>query len=344
MGLAGLDEKTVITRVVPPRPAALAALALGGLSIDAVERATPPSVVAEPVPAQTSARGGQAAALLAACRPRQWTKNLLVAAVPAASGELTESDVLLATGLVFLAFCLASSAAYLLNDIRDLEADHRHPRKRERPLASGRLSVRLAAATGAMATVLAVGLSLLAGLAAMGALLGYLALTTSYSVFLKHEPVFDIAAVAGGFFIRAVAGGLASGIYISQWFLIVAAGASLFVVAGMRYAEVRAGGSADAPARRVLASYSPEYLRWVLSAAASVTILAYCLWAFEGRGDLDSTWSGVSVVPFILAMMRYGLLLEQGHGEEPEEIFLGDRVLQLLVVAWALVLGIGVLA
>ena len=309
-----------------------------------MERASQSSAVAEPLPAESPARGGQAGALLAACRPRQWTKNLLVAAVPAAAGELTDSQVLMETGLVFLAFCLASSATYLLNDVRDLEADRSHPRKRNRPLASGRVSVPLALAAAVVAAVVAVGLSLVAGLAAMGALLGYLALTTSYSLYLKHEPVFDITAVAGGFFIRTVAGGLAGGIYISQWFLIVAAGASLFVVAGKRYAELRAGGPDRPPVRQVLASYSPEYLRWVLSAAASVTILAYCLWAFEGRGELESAWSGVSVVPFILGVMRYGLLLEQGHGEEPEEIFLGDRTLQLIAVAWVAVLAAGVAA
>jgi decaprenyl-phosphate phosphoribosyltransferase len=276
-------------------------------------------------------------------RPRLWTRNILVAAVPAAAGELGDPAVILDTGLAFVAFCLASGGVYLVNDVSDVEADRSHPFKRGRPIASGEVSVRLAIAAAAASTAAALLIALLADVALLGAVAGYVLLMTAYSGWLKNEPVFDVATVAAGFFLRAVAGGLATGLYVSQWFVIVAAGASLFVVTGKRYAEL-AGTDGERPARRVLPSYPPDYLRSVLSTAAGVTIVAYCLWAFEDTGQLATGWSAASVVPFVLALMRYGLLVAEGHGEEPEELFLRDRALQLLSVSWLAVLGVGVLA
>lgn len=288
-------------------------------------------------------RRPQLAGLIAAARPRQWPRNVLVAAVPAAAGKLGDPAVILDTALAFVSFCLASSAIYLVNDVGDREADRNHVTKRLRPIASGIVGVRLALVVAAASAVAALSIALLADVALMGAVAGYIVLMIAYTRWLKHQPVFDVASVAAGFFLRAVAGGLATGVYISQWFLIVTAGASLFVVTGKRYAELLGAADAQRPTRRVLASYPPEYLRSVLSTAAGVTILAYCLWAFEDTGELAAGWSGASAVPFVLALMRYALLIEQGHGEEPEQLFLGDRTLQLLSLAWLVVLGVGAL-
>jgi decaprenyl-phosphate phosphoribosyltransferase len=300
---------------------------------------------ARPLPKQPAVWRLQLAGLVAASRPRQWARNVLVAAVPAAAGKLGDPAVVLDTALAFVSFCLASSAIYLVNDVGDREADRNHVTKRHRPIASGALDVRLALAVAAASTVAALLVALLADVALLGAVAGYVVLMTAYTRWLKHEPVFDVTSVAAGFFLRAVAGGLATGLYISQWFLIVAAGASLFVVTGKRYAELMGRGETEMqrPTRRVLSSYPPEYLRSVLSTAAGVTILAYCLWAFEDTGELSAAWSGASVVPFVLALMRYALLVEQGHGEEPEQVFLGDRTLQVLSLGWLVVLGVGAL-
>lgn len=288
-------------------------------------------------------RRPQLAGLIAATRPRQWARNVLVVAVPAAGGKLGDPAVVLDTALAFVSFCLASSAIYLVNDVGDREADRNHETKRRRPIASGIVGVRLALAVAAASTVAALSIALLADVALLGAVAGYIVLMIAYTRWLKHQPVFDVTSVAAGFFLRAVAGGLATGLYISQWFLIVTAGASLFVVTGKRYAELLGKTDVQRPTRRVLSSYPPEYLRSVLSTAAGVTILAYCLWAFEDTGELSAGWSGASVVPFVLALMRYALLIEQGHGEEPEQLFLGDRTLQVLSLAWLAVLGVGAL-
>ena len=298
---------------------------------------------ARPHPSAAS-RGGSSlpVAFLRAARPKQWTKNLLVLAVPAAAGALDRADVLGPTALAILAFTLVSSGTYLLNDAADVEADRVHPVKRNRPVAAGRISVRGAIIGGVVLLLLGLGVAVAANLALFGVVAAYVALTGGYTRWLKHEPVFDIAIVASGFFLRAVAGGVASDLFISRWFLIVAAGGSLFLITGKRYAEKIAGGD-ETGSRATLQHYSADYLRGVLSTAAGITVVAYCLWAFErGVGIEPSGWTGLSTVPFVLGIMRYGLLIDQGHGEEPEEVLLGDRVLLVLGAVWACLLVLGV--
>lgn len=285
------------------------------------------------------------AALLRACRPRQWVKNALVFAVPAAAGELTRGTVLIASVLVATVFCLVSSGTYLFNDAADVEADRLHPVKRSRPIAAGQLSVRRARIVATV--VMALGL-VIAGvlswrlLAVVGA---YVALTSAYTRYLKHMAVYDIAAVAAGFLLRAVAGGVASNIYISRWFLIVAGAGALFLITGKRYAELQAAGTGEGHPRGVLSVYSRDYLRAMLSTTAGVTVVAYCLWAFQGSlHERASSWTAVSAVPFVLGIMRYGLLLEQGHGEEPEEVLRGDRHLRVIGVLWLAALAAGIIS
>ncbi len=283
-------------------------------------------------------------ALVQACRPQQWSKNLLVLAVPAAAGALGEGPVLRDTALALVAFTLVSSGTYLLNDAADLDADQRHPVKQTRAIAAGHVPLRLAVGTGVMLLVAGLGVAVAVGLDLVGILALYVVLTAAYTLRLKHVPVFDIAIVASGFFLRAVAGGVAADLPVSRWFLIVTASGSLFVTIGKRYAE-KTGAASALATRRVLEHYSAEYLRSLLSTSAGVLVLAYCLWAFEGRPeDGPSGWTAVSAVPFVLGVMRYGLLVDHGHGEEPEQLLLADRQLQLLVAGWLVLILIGVLA
>ena len=265
--------------------------------------------------------------------------------MPAAAGRLGEGPVLTDALLALLAFVLVSSGTYLLNDAGDVEADRLHPVKRLRPIAAGELPLRVAVGVGVV--LLAGGLAVATAVALeLGAVvLAYVVLTTLYSRWLKHVPIFDIATVASGFFLRAVAGGVASDIPISRWFLIVAGGGSLFLVTGKRYAELVAAADGAPLRRAALAEYSSEYLRALLSTTAAVTVVAYVLWSFERHGgDPASRWTILSAVPFVLGIMRYGLLVDQGHGEEPEEIVLGDRVLQGIGAVWLLCLAVGVIA
>jgi len=296
-----------------------------------------PSTVSEP--AARRPRRSPARALLVAMRPRQWIKNLLVLAVPAAAGELGNADVLADTALAFLAFCLASAGTYLLNDVADREADRVHPFKRHRPIAAGELSASAATVAAVVALLAACGVALLASPGLLLVIAAYVALTTAYSRALKHVAVFDIAAVASGFFLRAVAGGVAADLFISKWFLILAGGGSMFLVTAKRYAELR--GVPDGSSRRVLAEYSEDYLRAMLSTIAGVVVVAYCIWSFEVRDGV--LWArAASAVPFVLGIMRYGLLVDQGHGEEPEAVLLGDRTLLALAASCVALLALSV--
>jgi decaprenyl-phosphate phosphoribosyltransferase len=276
-----------------------------------------------------------ATALLSALRPRQWAKNVLVLAVPLAAGRLLEPAVLWPSLVALVAFCLASSATYLVNDTLDLEADRAHPVKRDRALARGDLTPRTALVTAAVLVVVALGLAwAFTRPALVWVLVGYLVATIAYSTRLKHEAVVELALLSAGFLLRAVAGGAATGIPVSEWFLIVAAFGSLFMAAGKRFSELLAQPAGEDPARRSLAGYTVTYLRFVWGLAAGVTITAYCLWAFEVGTRSTGSWAAWSVAPFVLAVLRYAVRIDAGQAEAPEEVALRDRTLQVLAVLW----------
>jgi decaprenyl-phosphate phosphoribosyltransferase len=163
----------------------------------------------------------------------------------------------------------------------------------------------------------------------------------SYALSLKHEPVLDLAAVASGFLLRAIAGGVATGIALSQWFLLVAAFGSLFMVAGKRYSEIRSVGS-EAGTRRALQEYSATYLRFVWMLAAGITVTAYSLWALDAQRRGDLPWESLSIVPFVLGLLRYALDVDRGDAGAPEDIVLGDRTLQVLGGVWLVLVVCGI--
>ncbi|MDP9334875.1 MAG: decaprenyl-phosphate phosphoribosyltransferase [Actinomycetota bacterium] len=282
-------------------------------------------------------------ALVRLARPKQWIKNVLVIAAPGAAGVLGEGTALARTGVAFVCFCLAASGTYFLNDALDIDADRRHPTKRLRPIASGEVSVRTALTGGIVLVTAAIALSFAARWQLSLVVGGYLLQTVVYSVWLKHEAVLDLACVASGFVLRTIAGGVAVGVTISPWFLIVAGSASLFMVTGKRHAEMMELGDHAASHRLTLAMYSREFLSYVRAVASSVTVLAYCLWAFEKSSRVGNpVWFELSIVPFVLGILRYALLLEQGRGGAPEELVLADRVLLAMGAAWALSFALAV--
>lgn len=280
-------------------------------------------------------------AVVQAMRPRQWIKNALVLAAPLAAGDLFRWSVASPALVAFVAFCLASSAVYLVNDCADLEADRMHPRKRLRPIAAGRVRVSTALGVAFVLSVCAVLLGLLTGWQLAAVLLGYLAMQLAYALWLKHEPVVDISIVAGGFLLRAVAGGVAAGLPISQWFLLVAGFGSLFMVSGKRYSELDTLGS-EAGTRRSLVRYTPSYLRFVSGVAAGATLMSYSLWAFENVPAEGIPWHTISIAPFLIGMLRYGVDVDAGTAAEPEDIVFADRVLQGVVLCWLVVVWLGV--
>ncbi len=287
-------------------------------------------------------------AAVVAMRPRQWLKNVLVFAAPLAAGKVLEADVFWPTIGAFVAFCLASSGTYLVNDLRDVKADKEHPTKRYRPIAAGELPAKLALPMAVALLILGFGLAWLIR-PELAAVIGvYLVFTVSYSLGLKHEPVIELAVLSMGFLLRAVAGGVASDLRISQWFLIVAGFGSLFMAAGKRYCELATLLSSTEPEARVqrksLAGYSLSYLRFVWGLAAAVTITAYCLWAFEvGTEPSTLPWAQWSVLPFVLGILRYAVAIDKGSAEAPEDAVLKDHVLLLTGLAWVILFGLGAL-
>ena len=280
--------------------------------------------------------------LLRAARPRQWVKNVLVVAGPLAAGSLWERHGLVAVVVAFVGFCLCASAIYLINDVIDRDLDRRHPVKRFRPIASGALPVRTALAVAVVLLVVGIGGSVALGRAPLAVVLAcYSGLQVAYCLWLKDQPVIDLVVVSSGFLLRALAGGVAAGVALSPWFLLVASFGSLFMVAGKRYSEVHLVGEGRDATRRSLETYSASYLRFVWGVAASATMIFYALWAF----DLDRQypiWPQLSVAPLAVALLRYAVDIDRGAAGEPESIVLGDRVLQLLGVIWLALFTVGV--
>ena len=277
----------------------------------------------------------QTAGLIASMRPRQWIKNLLVVAVPLAAGQLLEPAVFVRTLMAFVAMCAASASVYLANDILDREADRNHPDKRNRPIASGRVSVGAATAVAvALAVAAVVGPALLGSTDLPLLILAYLVLQAVYITWAKHQPVLDLASVAAGFVLRAVAGGVASNISISTWFLTVTAASAMFVVAGKRYSELVTHGH-ESGTRQGLKEYSEGYLRFVWGVSVGIAVVFYGLWAAELGNGGSAMWARLSVIPCVLLLLRYARDIDAGAAEAPEDIVWGDRVLQALGVIWA---------
>jgi decaprenyl-phosphate phosphoribosyltransferase len=275
--------------------------------------------------------------IVKAVRPRQWVKNLLVFAAPlAALGgdiEYDYRDVLVKVSIAFVTFSLAASSIYLVNDARDVDADREHPTKRFRPIAAGVvpqslayvLAVLLGAASMAISWFVTPNLALVMAI--------YIGIQLAYCFGLKHQAVLDICIVSSAYLIRAIAGGAATGIVLSQWFLLVMAFGSLFMVAGKRYAELQLAERTGAKIRKSLESYTSTYLRFVWTLSATAVVVCYGLWAFERDRITDGSWFAISMIPFTIAILRYAVDVDGGMAGEPEDIVLRDRVLQLLGVA-----------
>lgn len=283
-------------------------------------------------------------ALWREARPKQWLKNVLVFAAPGAAGVLDQGRELGLTILAFVAFCLAASGIYMWNDLLDVEADRRHPTKRSRPIASGVLSIGAARTAGVVLPALALGVAALTGRWETVAVVAtYIVITLAYTFWLKHVAVVDVVTVAAGFVLRAAAGAVAVDVPMSRWFVLCVTFGSLFIVVGKRYAELHELGD-EAGTRATLEVYSLAYLRMLLSVSLGGVLISYCVWAFETAAASTSDWPlyELSIVPMLMALLRYLLVLEEGRGSAPEEVFVSDRLLQILGLCWLVVYGLAV--
>jgi decaprenyl-phosphate phosphoribosyltransferase len=272
-------------------------------------------------------------------------------AAPAASGAIVHADALIRTIIAFGIFVAASACTYLVNDVIDRQSDRLHPVKRKRPIASGQLRARPAVIAAIVLAALSIAASALVGVAFATILLAYLAISLAYSFGLKRVPFIELVCVGSGFALRAVAGGAATHVPISPWFLVMTSFGALFIVAGKRTSEQQILGDRQATHRQALAAYPAGFLRGLRLLAMSVTVTTYCLWAFDRAAALrpadhaqDLVWFELSIIPFVLAVLAVELAITRGRGGEPEELALTDRVLQLLGLAWIVLLLCGIYA
>lgn len=287
-------------------------------------------------------RGGLRAALVA-FRPRQWPKNLLLFAGIVFAAKLGDGDRWLSAIAIFAAYCAASSAAYLVNDVRDRAADRLHPAKRHRPIARGEVAPGAALALAAGLVLAAFALAALLGASAVAYLAAFLAVQAAYTVALKHIVLVDVATISGLFVLRAAAGADAVDVRISPWLLACTALLALFLALAKRRAELVLVGADLTPGRKVLEGYSLRVCERLLQLAAVATLVAYAVYTVTSR---DSK-ALAATIPFVVAGVARYLHLVHRHdlGEEPENVLLRDRPLHAAIAGWvavaALVLATG---
>lgn len=282
------------------------------------------------VTAKAGTTAGLVSGLIKELRPKQWVKNVLVLAVPFGAGQLFEAGTLVAALIAFVVFSMAASGIYFINDAIDVESDRQHPTKRNRPIAAGLIPVPIAWGVSAVLLLGALGIAAAMNMTFLTVMAVYIGVQLAYCFGLKHQPVIDLCIVGSGFLLRAVAGGAAAGLFITQWFYLIVAFGSLFMVAGKRYAEVRLANETGAKIRKSLKAYSPSYLRFVWATSAAITIMSYTLWAYDIREVEQSRWGIISIIPFVIAILRYAVDIDKGVAGEPEEVALKDKVLLVL--------------
>jgi 4-hydroxybenzoate polyprenyltransferase len=278
-------------------------------------------------------RRSPARAAFVALRPRQWTKNLLLFAGIVFAAKLGDWSRWLDALAAFAAYCAASSAAYLLNDVRDAPHDRAHPVKRMRPIARGEVSPRLACGMAAALVVVAFALVTPLGLASVGFLAGFLALQAGYTLSLKHVVLVDVMAISGLFVVRAAAGAAAVHVRISPWLLLCTALLALFLALAKRRGELVLVGAEATPGRPVLEGYSLALVDQLVTIVAACTVISYSLYTFTAR---DSKAMMVTIPFVVFGVFRYLLLVHrQDLGEEPEEVLLRDVPILACMAAWA---------
>ncbi len=272
-------------------------------------------------------------------RPKQWTKNLLLFAALLFAERLFDAAAVVDACLGFIAFCLASSSVYVVNDLVDANRDRQHPTKRNRPIASGRVSKPLAGGLSLVLTAAALGLGFSINSAFGLIILVYTGFSHFYTLVGKHMVVLDVLLVAFGFVLRAVAGAFAIDVPFSNWFVLCTLFVALFIAVSKRRAELRALGQGSA-SRPVLERYSEGALNAFTVTSMAAAVISYSLYVQDVLGERgDERRALIFTVPFvILAIFRYYLLVDSDEaGERPEETLISDRPLQLSILGFVLV-------
>ncbi|MDH4100627.1 MAG: decaprenyl-phosphate phosphoribosyltransferase [Nitrospirota bacterium] len=272
-------------------------------------------------------------------RPRQWVKNVVIFAALIFSQNLIYFPLILRATLAFVIFCLLSGAVYIFNDLMDLEQDRLHPVKKNRPIASGRITPQTASLALLVLVAVAVGAAYRLGTPFFIAALTYLALFIFYTLKLKHVVILDLLTIAAGFVVRAVAGAVVISVDISHWLLLCTILLALFLGLAKRRHELVLLAEQASEHRKILAEYSPQLLDQMISVVTSSTVVTYALYTMSSETiEKFGTDNLVFTVPFVLyGIFRYLYLVHQKQeGGSPERLLFSDKYLLVNVVAWVL--------
>jgi 4-hydroxybenzoate polyprenyltransferase len=324
-------------------PRAASAPAVAVRSSASTSSAAPSTARTSAAPASASA---QARALWQTLRPRQWVKNLFVLAPVFFSQQALEPASLAPAVAAAGLFCLVSSSGYLLNDLVDLEQDRHHPAKCRRPLADGRLAPGVARAALALLLVAALTAAAALGAPLVAVLAGYWLLNAAYALWLKHQVILDVFALASGYLLRVIAGGVVVGVVISQWLLICTMLVALFLGLCKRRHEVVLLQADAEDHRQVLGDYPPQFLDMMISAITAACLVSYTLYTVSPDAARPGPWAGPAglllTVPFVFyGFFRYLFLVyKKEEGDDPTEGILADRPMLVNLALWALTVGV----
>lgn len=279
-----------------------------------------------------------ARALLENMRPQQWTKNGFVFAGIVFDRQLDNQDSLLRVVVAFVLLCLTASTIYLINDLVDIEKDRQHPKKRYRPLASGRLPVQVAMAAAAIFPTISIGIALAYSVELALVLISYLVLHIAYSFYLKNVVIIDVFAIAAGFVLRVIAGVVVIDVQnFSPWLYVCAGLLALFLAVGKRRQELILLNDKAEDVRTTYKSYNLELLNDMLRLVLASTAIAYTLYSTEAETLLiENPAYMLLTVPFVYyGLFRYLFIIHiKGEGGDPTEVLFIDRPLQLTLLAW----------
>lgn len=293
-------------------------------------------------------------ALVVALRPSQWIKNFSLFAAAILNGQLTNPTIFIQSCLAFVSFCLLSSSSYLVNDLRDIENDRKHPFKKFRPIAHGDVSVSTAIFTTILLFFLGLSLSLAVNYGFFIVAVVFILLQYSYSFVFKKKAVLDIIGIAFFFIIRAYAGEIATGYHLPVWIMLTVIFLSLFIASGKRRSELYTNGRVS---RSALQGYGKSLLNFYTNMFGVCTLLSYSMFTFFQEnvkfqgivsrfllansfyGALDRKWYMITIIPVIYGIMRYGqIIFEMQAGERPERVIATDIPLIISVLTWGLMI------
>lgn len=277
--------------------------------------------------------------LVRSLRPHQWAKNLFVLAALVFGRQLSDPKAVAHTLLALLAFCLASSTVYLINDLRDREEDRRHPLKRLRPIAAGTLSIPAAITAAVILGIAAFAIAADLGVRFLLVLAGYLLLNVLYTTWLKHMVILDVMSISLGFVLRVIAGAQATHVEVSRWLFLCTIFLALFLAFSKRRHEITLLAGAASEQRRVLDHYNPAFLDQMINVVTASSVVAYALYCVAPETvEKYHTQDLIYTIPLVLyGIFRYLYLMYQSPGERnPTEAILRDPPFLINMVLWGL--------